>query len=214
MRIFRADTLQEAAYDEIVSMLRAGRIIAFPTDTAYGLGADPYNTLAVERIFKIKGRSESKPIILVVNSLDMAEEAGLFDDTVLKVAQNFWPGPLTLVVKARSALPSILMASTGTIGIRWPEAGFGRALLERFRHPITATSANISGRPAALTAQEVQTQLGAQIDALIDGGPLRSRTGSTLLDVTVDPPVLLREGPISFARLHEFFEGRIRRQVA
>jgi L-threonylcarbamoyladenylate synthase len=214
VKVFRVETLHDAAYEEIVSLLRDGGIIAFPTDTAYGLGVDPFNQAAVNRVFQIKGRPETKPILLIVDSPAMAETvcrpSGVFYDVV----QRFWPGPLTTIVAAAASVPESVTAGTKTIGLRWPIAPFATALVNRFGKPITATSANRSGHPSPVTAEEVRAQFGEGIDALIDGGMLPARGGSTVLDLTADPPVLLREGPISFAAVAEFFKGRIRRQVA
>jgi L-threonylcarbamoyladenylate synthase len=175
---------------------------------------DPFNEGALDRIFEVKGRSETKPILLVVDSIAMAESVSSPNSTFYSVAGKFWPGPLTLIVEAQSHLPMKLTAGTKTIGLRWPVASMAAALLKRFRNPITATSANRSGMPSAITADEILSQFGDSLDAVVDGGTLPSRGGSTLLDLTVDPPVLLREGPISFENLHEFFQGRIRRLVA
>jgi L-threonylcarbamoyladenylate synthase len=214
VKVFRAEILHDAAYDEIVAFLRRGGIIAFPTDTAYGLGVDPYSEAAVDRLFTVKGRSESKPILLLVDSLAMAESVSRPPRSFRDVVEKFWPGPLTLIVPARSELPMKVTAGTHTIGLRWPVAPFANNLVHRFGRPITATSANRSGEPGTVTADEVRVQLGDSIDALIDGGALPARGGSTLLDLTTDPPVVLREGPVRFETLQQFFNGHIRRPVA
>jgi len=213
VKVFRTEDAQHA-YDEIVSLVRAGGVIAFPTDTAYGLAADPFNEAAVERIFKIKGRPETKPILLLVDSVAMAESVIQVTDVFYRVVQMFWPGPLTTIMHSVASVPSMVTAGTKTVGLRWPIATFATALASRFGGPITATSANRSGMPSAVTAEEVRRQLGDSVDALVDGGKLPSSTGSTLLDLTVDPPVVLREGPLPFEALAEFFAGRIRRRVA
>ena len=214
MKVFRAETLHDAAYDEIVSFLRRGGIIAFPTDTAYGLGVDPFNDAAVDLLFNVKGRPETKPILLIVDSVAMAESISHPSASFYEVVEKFWPGPLTLVVPAGPQLSVRVTAGTATIGLRWPSAPFANTLVRRFGRPVTATSANRSGEPATITAGEVRSQLGDTLDALIDGGALSVRGGSTLLDLTADPPVVLREGPVSFETLEEFFHGHIRRQVA
>lgn len=197
-----------------MSLLRNGGIIAFPTDTAYGLGVDPFNQSSVDRIFQIKGRPETKPILLLVNSLVMAKSVSEPSDTFYRVVEQFWPGPLTLIVSAAVSLPANVTANTKTVGLRLPAAPFAMTLLNHFGKPVTATSANRSGLAAPVTIAEVREQLGDSVDAVIDGGMLPARGGSTVLDLTVDPPAVLREGPISFAALEEFFEGRIRRHVA
>ena len=206
MKVFRTETFADTAYDEILSLLRSGAVIAFPTDTAYGLGADPFNNAAIDRIFQIKGRSETKPILLLVSSVAMAESVTEPDGVFYDLVEQFWPGPLTIILQAAKSVPLKVTAGTQTVGVRWPMARFATRLVERFGQPITATSANQSGLPSAITAEEVRSQLGDSIDALIDGGTLPSRVASTLIDLTADPPVLLREGPISFEKLQRFFE--------
>lgn len=214
MKSFHAGRLQNSDLGEIASLVLRGGVIAFPTDTAYGLGADPFNDAAVSRIFEIKGRSEAKPILLIVSSVAMAKSVSKPGTVFYGVAERFWPGPLSVIVPAVASLPSRVTAGTNTIGLRWPVAPFATTLAARIGKPLTATSANRGGMPATVSAEEVRAQLGDFVDALIDDGVLPSRAGSTLLDLTVDPPLLLREGPVTFESLDEFFKGRIRRQVA
>jgi len=214
VKLFHAETASNDAYVELASLLRTGGVIGFPTDTAYGLGADPFNESAVDRIFEIKGRADGKPILLLVESLTMAESIVQATDIFYTVAEKFWPGPLTLILDTIAVLPANVTGDTETIGIRWPVAPFATALLRSFGKPITATRANRSGMPSAVTAEEVRQQLGDGLDALVDGGVLPSRHGSSVLDLTVDPPVLLREGPVTFETLSSFLGGRIRRLVA
>ena len=213
MKVFRAEGLQEEGYDEIVTLLRSGGVIAFPTDTAYGLGANPFANAAVDRIFEVKGRPENKPILLLVDSVAMAESVAKPADDFYKLVQQFWPGPLTVILPAAKSVPLELTAGTRTVGVRWPMADFATNLVKRFGQPITATSANQSGLPAAITAAEVREQLDDRIDALVDGGRLPSRVGSTVIDLTAAPPVLLREGLVSFETLQRSFDGRIRRKA-
>lgn len=214
MDVFHTECLSESDFALILSVLGRGGVIGFPTDTAYGLGADPFNERAIDRVFEIKQRMETKPILLLVNSAGMAESVGEPNATFYKIVERFWPGPLTLILRAAGHISGKVTAGTGTIGLRWPAADFADTLVTRFGKPITATSANRSGLPAAITAQEVTHQLGDSIDVLVDGGTLSVRRGSSLLDLTCDPPILLREGPISFEHLHEFLGGKVRRQVA
>jgi L-threonylcarbamoyladenylate synthase len=214
VKVFRTETLHDGHLDEIVSLLRKGAVIAFPTDTAYGLGADPFNEAAVRRIFSIKGRPETKPILLLVDSIDMAASAIKPTEIFHRVAERFWPGPLTIITHAAMSLPGVVTAESQTIGLRWPKAPFATALVSRFAKPITATSANRSGMPSTISADEVRSQLDDSIDALVDGGSLPARGGSTMLDLTQDPPELLREGPLPFDSLADFFKGKIRRRPA
>ncbi len=214
MEVFHSDRLSERDFDQILSVLRAGGVIGFPTDTAYGLGADPFNEAAVDRIFEIKGRAETKPILLIVSSRSMVEQVAQPNAIFERVADAFWPGPLTVILPAAPHVPRKITAGGSTIALRLPAAPFATELARRLGKPLTATSANRSDGPATVTAAEVRAQLGDSLEILIDGGRLPARSGSSLLDLTADPPVLLREGPISFGRLQEFFEGRLRRPVA
>jgi L-threonylcarbamoyladenylate synthase len=211
--MYRTDSTGDKAYQEICSLLRSGGVVAFPTDTAYGLGADPFNEAAIDRIFQIKGRPDTKPILLVVSSIDMAESVAEPDEVFYDLAKQFWPGPLTMILRSAESVPSKLTAGTRTIGIRWPMARFASKLVTEFGTPITATSANRSGLPAAVTAEEVRRQLDESVDALIDGGELPSRGGSTLLDLTTGTPAILRDGPVSFETLQQFLRGKIRRRA-
>src|SRR5215510_1294971 len=119
MQLFDAATLSNGAFEEILSFLRAGGVIGFPTDTAYGLGADPFNESAVRRIFEIKGRAETKPILVLVNSVSMANAVAEMSSRARDVADQFWPGPLTMILPARASVPSVVTAGSGTIGVRW-----------------------------------------------------------------------------------------------
>jgi len=203
MQLFDAGTLSDGALEQILSFLREGGVIAFPTDTSYGLGADPFNDAAVRQIFAIKGRPETKPILLLVDSMEMAGRVAALSDRATALAERFWPGPLTMILPARENVPSVVTAGTGTVGIRWGNAPFTQRLIGAFDRPITATSANRAGMPSTITASEVRKQLGDSIDVIIDGGTLPSRGGSTLLDLTAVPARLLREGPIAEAELSD-----------
>lgn len=214
MNILRTVSLSAREFELILSLLRAGGVIAFPTDTAYGLGADPFNEKAIANVFALKGRPETKPILLLVDSLHMAKSITLPNPLLDRVASAFWPGPLTLVLPASPEVPQSVTAGTGTVGIRWPVAPFAVELLKRFGKSITATSANRSGQPSCVTAAEVLAEFAESPYILIDGGELPVRGGSSLLDLTATPPVLLREGPISFGTLNAFFDGELRRKGA
>src|SRR5262249_28542150 len=147
MKLINAANLSEDELDQILSVLQSGGVIGFPTDTAYGLGADPFNDDAIARIFSVKGRPESKPILLLVDSIEMAERVAVPVPQFREVAETFWPGPLTIVLPAMNLIPATVTASSGTVGIRWPKAPFATRLISAFGKPITATSANRSGQP-------------------------------------------------------------------
>jgi L-threonylcarbamoyladenylate synthase len=211
VKVYRTETLKDEAYSEIISLLHSGGVIAFPTDTAYGLGADPFNDAAVDRIFQVKGRADTKAILLIVSSIEMAESVAEPPKVFYDLAKQFWPGPLTVILPAKKSLPINLTAGTATVGVRWPIADFATKLVNDLGTPVTATSANRSGLPAAITADEVRNQLDESVDALVDGGELPSRGGSTVLALTADVPVVLREGPVRFEALERFFGGKVRR---
>jgi L-threonylcarbamoyladenylate synthase len=184
--------------EEIQSVLNSGGVIAFPTDTFYGLAADPFNPDAISKIFKIKQRPEDKPLLVLIHSLDqLADLTQEVTDHARKLMEHFWPGPLTLIFKAASGLPDTLTAGTGTIGIRLPGHPFTRRFLEALDRPLTAPSANISGAGEPKTVQELSSALTEGLDLVVDGGPTPGGKVSTILDTTTHPPTLIREGVLS-----------------
>jgi len=193
---------------DLGAKIRKGAVIAFPTDTFYGLAANPFDQEAVARLFKMKGRPRSKPILLLIDGLDRLNDLVL---TVTPLAgavmDYFWPGPLTLVFEAAPALPDFVTAGTGTIGVRFPDAALPVELICEAGFALTGTSANPSGAPAPTTATEVVASMGSELDAVIDGGQCQSRP-STLLDVCGARPRLLREGQVSAERLRQYFQAR------
>ena len=183
---------------EIQSILNEGKVIAFPTDTFYGLGADPSNPSGLKRIFDIKRRPLDKPLlILVASPKDLECWVTETSPLAMKALEHFWPGPLTLVFRARSSVSPMLTAGTGKIGIRCPDNPFTRSLIEHLGHPLTAPSANFSGHPEPKTAEEVAHALGSWVDLIVDAGPSPRTQVSSVLDTTTDPPGWLREGAIS-----------------
>jgi len=216
MRTFDAANLSGRDFDQILSFLRSGGVIGFPTDTAYGLGADPFQDSAVRRIFEIKGRPDGKPILVLVDSMDMLQQivdTSRISSTARLLANRFWPGPLTMILPALESesqnVSRLVTAGTGTLGVRWPVAPFATRLIRALGRPITATSANKSGQPSTARAEEVQAQLGLDLEMLIDGGVLSSPLGSTVVDLTQVRPVIVREGPVSRAALTEALNGNI-----
>ena len=205
VQIIRVDFQQpkftRESIETIKGVLCRGGVIAFPTDTFYGLGANPFNELAVAHIFKIKNRAPQKPILVLIASMKQLDLlASEVTPEAARLMQSLWPGPLTLLFKALPHLPKKLIAGTGKIGVRLPAHEFLHHLIEGIGHPITATSANISGRPSARTADEL-VNCQAEIDLIVDGGMTSGGKESTVLDTTVSPPILLREGAISKAQI-------------
>ncbi|MCX5853546.1 MAG: L-threonylcarbamoyladenylate synthase [Deltaproteobacteria bacterium] len=196
---------EAALIAKAVKTLKTGGVIAYPTETFYGLGVDGSNELAIEKIFRIKGRNFRNPISIIIgdkNDLSpLVEEISEHSRTLL---QHFWPGPLTIVFAASSNVSPLLTAGTGKIGIRVSSDPIATALAKALSHPITATSANRSGETECTTAAAVIQCIGHDIDMVIDGGTTPGIAGSTIIDVVAFPPVILREGIIPTSLIHSF----------
>lgn len=195
---------------DLGGVIRKGGVVAFPTDTYYGLAANPFDTDALARLFEMKGRDRSKPILLLVSSAEMLEP--LVTEILpfaKKAMARFWPGPLTLVFKGAGQLPDLLMGGTGKIGIRIPDARLAIRLIEAVGLPITATSANLSGENNPASAADVEAMLSPDtwnikhVLHILDGGPSGVLLPSTVLDVSESDPKVLREGAISRTMLWE-----------
>jgi L-threonylcarbamoyladenylate synthase len=204
----------EPGLTSITDVLHAGGVVCFPTDTTYGLGADPANPAAIGKLFNLKGRAPDKPVLLLVDSIEMASTLGVLSGDSARIASRLWPAPLTLVVPARPVLSTRITAGTGTVGLRWPDAVLPQRLLGAFGRPLTATSANRSGARVASTVDRARRQLGAGLDAAIDIGRLPPAAPSTILDLTSEPPRILRRGPVGFDALAEALNGNILEQPA
>ncbi|HLL72271.1 MAG TPA: L-threonylcarbamoyladenylate synthase [Pyrinomonadaceae bacterium] len=194
----------EQARVQAAAVVSAGGLIAFRTDTFYGLGADPFNTGALQKLLALKGRDDGKPILLVIGDASEVARFGaarsqLFD----ALSARHWPGALTLVVSAHAHLPHELTAGTGTIGLRLPADEEVRALARACGGALTATSANSAGAPPARTAQEVERFFPDGLALILDGGAARTEEPSTVLDVTQDEARLIREGAVSWSELQE-----------
>ncbi len=184
------------ALPHAVDVLKNGGLVAFPTDTVYGLAALPTSDEFIERLYIAKGRESARAIAILLSSPDELPEVSISpNQTALRLARNFWPGPLTLIVPRHPSLPDILSPNP-TIGVRVPDHEFALELLAA-AGPLGVTSANISGRENANTAQEVLQQLDGRIHLVIDGGKSPGRVPSTVVDCTSSKPVILRPGPIS-----------------
>ena len=182
----------------ICNILGDGGVIAFPTDTYYGLGVNPFNTKGISRIFEIKSRKINKPLLVLVASEaqvdQLAQNRSREANLLIK---KFWPAPLTLIFNAVPELPDILTAGSRKVGIRLPGNKWTRRLIQEVGCPLTATSANRNNETNLQTADEVAQTFGSKIDLIIDPGPAPGGKVSTLLDTTVSPPVLLRHGAIT-----------------
>jgi len=193
------DEPQPDRIDYIVSCLRKGGVVALPTDTFYGLAVDPVNLRAVEQIYQIKTRLKHKPLSLLVSGLAQAYTLARDTDPLLdKLADRFWPGPLTLIVRAGTKLPLRSTANTGNVAIRVPDAAIPRAVVEQFGLPVTATSANLHGASECANAGCVRDQIGDRIPLIVDGGPTGRTQPTTIVDLTLGEGrwEILREGAI------------------
>lgn len=194
--MFAPDNRQ--SQNHAAEVIRLGGIIAFRTDTFYGLGADPLNRQAVKRIRELKGREDAKPILILLSDLSEVDRFISHQSEVFqKLANRFWPGPLTLVDVARPELPTELTAGTETIGVRLPDEEGVRALVRACGGALTATSANIAGQPPARTAEDVQNFFPTGIDLIVDGGEVTATQASTVLDLSGAQPRLAREGAVT-----------------
>jgi len=181
---------------QAIEVLAQGDLVAFPTDTVYGLGADAFNDQAVRKLYLAKGRSQEKAIPVLVANLEQFVD--IVDRTTLpamRLAEKFWPGPLTIVLRQASDLADAISAY-GTVGVRIPDHPVAQELIHA-AGPLAVTSANRSGDTEACTAEEIETNMGAQVDLIVDGGRTPGGQPSTVVDCTQDPPRILRVGPIS-----------------
>ena len=184
-------------FDRAVEVLRRGGLIGLPTETVYGLGADASNELAVRRIFAVKGRPSNHPLIVHLASVERAREwSSHFSPHAEALARAFWPGPLTLIVRRNARASDAVTGGQDTVGLRVPRHPLALELLARFGGGVAAPSANRFGKVSPTTAAHVQSELGAEVDLVLDGGPSEVGVESTIVDVSTDTPRLLRPGGV------------------
>ena len=189
-----------AALADAVGALRAGRLVAFPTETFYGLGAAALTSAAVRRIIDVKGRPEGKPLLVLVDSIAMVERLAVeIPERARALMTRHWPGALTLVLAARAQVPAEVTAGSGTVGVRLSAHPVAQALVRALGQPITAPSANPSGLPPPTTAADVLGYFPHGLELVLDGGATPGGAPSTVLDVTVEPPRVLRAGAVEIA---------------
>jgi len=199
-RILKINTghSEEDVIGSAAAIISRGGVIAYPTETIYGLGADATNEQAIRKIFEIKGRNFSNPVSLIIGRHeDVHPLVRAIPKTAQKLMDAFWPGPLTIVFEAAGCVSPLLTAKTGKIGIRLSGHDGARQIALAAGKPLTATSANLSGLPECATADEVIAQLGDRLDAVVDLGNTSGTAGSTIIDTTTEQPVILRAGVIS-----------------
>jgi L-threonylcarbamoyladenylate synthase len=197
-----AETPETEVVRYAAGLLSRGKVVAIPTDTLYGLAADPFNLAAVDEIYRVKGRPESRALPILVNSLDQAMLlARELPANFLRLAEKFWPGALTLVVDASHRVPLKVTANTRRIALRWPKHRVVTRLIEEFDAPITGTSANISGFPSCASAEQVMKQLGARVPLVLDAGENKTLLPSTIVELRDDDWRIGREGAIPNAEI-------------
>ena len=189
------------AIERAVTLLRAGGLVAYPTDTLYGLAVDPRSAEAVHRLFEVKGRHAGHAVPLIAADIAQAAEAARFDDRARRVAAAFWPGPLSIVLPAREAVRGELLGSDRTIAVRVADHPVARALAEGLGFCITATSANLTGQPATASPELVTRTLGDRVDIVLDDWMSPGGPPSTVVDLRGPEPRLLREGAIAWDRV-------------
>ncbi|MEM1983391.1 MAG: L-threonylcarbamoyladenylate synthase [Sulfolobales archaeon] len=212
-KVVRVDALRpdKDVINEVANVLRSGGLCAFPTETVYGLGADGYNPAAIMKIFKIKGRPPDNPLIMHVSSREMFDELVIdVPEIAYRLINYAWPGPLTLVLKKSSKVPKEVTAGLPTVAVRCPGHPVPLELINALGRPIAAPSANLSGKPSPTNAEHVIKDLTGLVDLVLDGGETFFGVESTIIDVTSDPPTLLRPGPIAVEDLIRVINKEIR----
>lgn len=207
-KVVKVDPLapDEDVIEEAAEVLRSGGLVAFPTETVYGLGADAFNAKAVQRIFEVKRRPPDNPLIVHVSSLDMLNRvASEVPPHVLKVLQISWPGPLTVILRRNPELPSVVSGGLDTVAVRSPAHPVALKLIEVLGRPIAAPSANLSGRPSPTRAEHVVEDLGNAIDMILDAGETFLGVESTVVDLLSPKPRILRPGPLGPEELVKIF---------
>lgn len=188
------------------SFIRRGRVIAIPTDTFYGLCADPFNLYAVERVFLLKGRPETRALPILVNSIEQAVSLVRdVPDAFLTLAHKFWPGALTLVVEATHRLPLKVTGNTGRVALRWADSRIATAVIEAAGSPVTGTSANLSSHPSCTNAEQIVGQLGERVPLILDAGDTGGTLASTIVRIDGDAWKIAREGAIPDSEIHKVF---------
>jgi len=196
------DQPQPELVAQAASVLRTGGVVAYLTDTLYGLGADAFSAKAVQRVFRVKSRAQEKALPVIIGSREILPSiVPEISDEGQALINRFWPGPLSLVMMASPSLPSILHGNTDKIAVRLPACAVARALAIVVGGALTATSANRSGAVPAQNAADALSSLGELVDLIVDSGPALETRPSTMIDVTVSPPRLLREGAIPFSKI-------------
>ena len=198
IRKINSENPQPEMINEAAAIIRQGGVVVFPTRCLYGLGADAFDSAAIDRVVRIKQRPADNPILVLIDSQRRLKDLVAHIPPASEVLMRaFWPGRLTLVFEAQKTLPQQLTAGSQKIGVRVPGHTVAVSLVKKVGSPITGTSANVSGHPGCNRVADLNPQISTQVDMTLDGGTLKSGVGSTVIDVTVNPPRILREGQVS-----------------
>lgn len=203
-KLINFDNYNNALF-EAVEVLKSGELVAFPTETVYGLGADGLNPDAILKIFKTKGRKSDNPLILHISDIEMLKKLTIQPlDDIIKITEKYWPGPLTIILKKSKIVPDEITAGLDTVAIRMPDNKFALDLIKNLDKPVAAPSANLSGKPSPTDAATCMKDLDGKIPLIIDGGNTRFGLESTVVDLTKKPYAILRPGAITYEELKDF----------
>jgi L-threonylcarbamoyladenylate synthase len=200
----QSDPIHPKLIDQAVSFLKQGQLVAFPTETVYGLGGDAENPAAIRKIFEVKGRSLTRPLsLLIPNTTDLTQWADTLPPIAQSLAHAFWPGPLTLIVPPRKYLSPLITAGRAGVGLRVPDHPIAQALLQAWGGALAAPSANLSGHFSPTRAAHVRQQLADKIPLILEGGTTPLGLESTVINLTLDPPYIVRLGAISLSKIQQ-----------
>lgn len=199
----KTEIINETDIQKAGNIIKQGGLVAFPTETVYGLGADGLNELAVRKIYEAKGRPSDNPLILHVSNMEMTEKIGYINENAKKIIEKFWPGPLTVIVNKKEIVGNVVSAGLKTVAIRMPKNETARKLIAAADTPIAAPSANISGRPSPTRFEDVYDDLNGRIDMIIKSDNSDIGIESTIVDTTSNPPLILRPGGITYEMLKD-----------
>lgn len=200
----------KATWQNILSASRkvkAGGVVVYPTDTVYGLGCDPFVTKAVERVFNVKNERR-KPLPILASDTKTIERIAFFSERAKSIANEFWPGPLTIVVPKKPSLSSIVTCGLTSVGVRVPKHDAALQLISLSNGLLIGTSANRTGKKPPLSAQDAAEQLGRRVDLILDGGRATLGVSSTVIDLTSERPRILRRGPVGFGEIERFLSKK------
>ncbi|RLE80668.1 MAG: threonylcarbamoyl-AMP synthase [Thermoprotei archaeon] len=194
---------------KVAKIVKQGGLVIYPTDTVYGLGADPFNVDAVRKVYEVKQRPREKPLPVLISEIKHLENLAYVTPEARTLARIFWPGALTIILKKKKNVPEIITCGRDIIAVRVPGHKVALALIECCGGALIGTSANLSGAPPPRTLEDALSQIGEKVDAAIDAGPCPAGLPSTILDLTKDPPLIVRKGPVKIEELEKALGKKI-----